>query len=1083
MLPDNYTVALRRLTTTIKKLKNQPEILKQYDGVIREQLQSGVVEMVPQDQIPPPGDVHYLPHRTVVRLDRDTTKVRVVYDASSKVFGPSLNDCLHIGPSLNPLLFDILLRFRVHEVALTADIEKAFLNIEIDPEHRDFVRFLWVEDPNKESPEVMVLRFARVVFGVNSSPFILNATIRHHLNTCLPVDSALARELLKSLYVDDYVSGNGDVDSAFKLAKEIKLCLKSGGFNMRKWSSNPESLLKSLEQDEAFSDDFEKSNGPRVEEEDESFSKSVFKQSTEKEQKVLGMLWNPTQDELINDLNKTLGDVDAQPATRRLILSTATRFFDPLGLIAPVILPFKMMFQKLCKAGKDWDELVDAELNHQWLATLSDLRQAGRVSFKRCYAKGLNGDKVNSVQLHCFADASEKAYGAVVYMRVEYEARVECQIVSSKTRVAPLAKQTIPRLELLSNLTATRLLNSVSQALDGVKIDDIFNWTDSMISLWWITNTDKEYKQFVENRVAEIRRNSRPEQWRYCPTADNLADIASRGIKSTELKESSLWLHGPDFLSKSSEQWPVQPTVVQVREDLSELKSFKPAVSGLVTTCVQGKEEEASLDNLINLENFSSLTKLLRVTVLVVLFIEKLKRTRCREGTEEDFTKLYRQAEMMWIRHVQQEIPKSDKYPQRKSLLGLYRDEEGILRCRGRIGMSSLPYDTRFPILLPRSQYFTKLVILKCHDQVMHNGVAKTLVQVRSRYWIVKGRQTVKSIINKCVLCKKLEGRPYGTPPTSQLPGFRLSDEFVFTSIGVDFAGPVYFKDIYHKSDDMNKAYIVLYTCASSRAVHLDVVPRLTTEAFVRSFKRFIARRGVPNLVVSDIGSTFKSEELKKLLADHRIEWKYQLNCLKKTVGTARVSYEELLSVVVEIEGILNSRPLTYVDDELRSPLTPSQLVIGRRLLSKEDKTPSEAPQTRSELSRRAKYLTTVLSQFWRRWQKEYLTELRVHHNCQLKNRQPTVNVGDVVCIHKDRTPRLFWNMGVVKALITGRDGFHRAAVVRTRSGDRVIDVTRPLKKLFPVETGLGVHERQKGNTDFPITFVGNAEQEHVAEH
>ncbi|XP_068675638.1 uncharacterized protein [Montipora foliosa] len=372
-------------------------------------------------------------------------------------------------------------------------------------------------------------------------------------------------------------------------------------------------------------------------------------------------------------------------------------------------------------------------------------------------------------------------------MRVEYEARVECQIVSSKTRVAPLAKQTIPRLELLSNLTATRLLNSVSQALDGVKIDDIFNWADSMISLWWITNTDKEYKQ------------------------------------------------------------------------------------------------------------------------------------------------------------------------------------------------------------------------------------------------------TVKSIINKCVLCKKLEGRSYGTPPTSQLPGFRLSDEFAFTSIGVDFAGPVYVKDIYQKSDDMNKAYIVLYTCASSRAVHLDVLPRLTTEAFVRSFKRFLARRGVPNLVVSDNGSTFKSEELKKLLADHRIEWKFNValaswwggfferlvrstkRCLKKTLGTARVSYEELLSVVVEIEGILNSRPLTYVDDELRSPLTPSQLVIGRRLFSKEEKTPSEAPQTRSELSRRAKYLTTVLSQFWRRWQKEYLTELRVHHNCQLKNRQPTVNVGDVVCIHKDRTPRLFWNMGVVK--------------------------------------------------------------------
>ena len=141
VLPDSYSAASRRLTTTIKKLKDQPEILKQYDQVVSEQLPSGVVELVPQDQIPQPGSVHYLPHRAVVRLDRDTTKMRVVYDASSKVFGPSLNDCLHIGPSLNPYLFDILLRFRVHEVALTADTEKAFLNIEIDPEHRDFLRF------------------------------------------------------------------------------------------------------------------------------------------------------------------------------------------------------------------------------------------------------------------------------------------------------------------------------------------------------------------------------------------------------------------------------------------------------------------------------------------------------------------------------------------------------------------------------------------------------------------------------------------------------------------------------------------------------------------------------------------------------------------------------------------------------------------------------------------------------------------------------------------------------------------------------------------------------------------------------
>ena len=186
---------------------------------------------------------------------------------------------------------------------------------------------------------------------------------------------------------------------------------------------------------------------------------------------------------------------------------------------------------------------------------------------------------------------------------------------------------------------------------------------------------------------------------------------------------------------------------------------------------------------------------------------------------------------------------------------------------------------------------------LKCHDQVMHNGVAETLVQLRSGYWIVKGRQTVKSIMNKCVLCKKLEGRPYETPPASQLPGFRLSDEFAFTSIGVDFVGPVYVKDIYHKNADMNKSYIVLYTCAFSRAVHLDLVPRLTTEAFMRSFKRFIARRSVPNLVVSDNGSIFKSEELRKLLAVHHIEWKFNVALAPWWEDFLNVSLDQLNAV------------------------------------------------------------------------------------------------------------------------------------------------------------------------------------------
>ena len=286
------------------------------------------------------------------------------------------------------------------------------MNIKIDSEHRDVLRFLWVDDVNKESPEIKLIRFTRVVFGVNASPFILNATIRHHVNTCMLNENAFALEFLKSLYVDDFASGAKDVNNTFSLSKEIKLCPKSGGFNITKRNSNSASLFQSLKQDAAFSGGF-------------STSSKVFKQGTEEEQKVLGMLWNPNQDELIYDLTKILEGVDVQPATRRLIRGTVTRFFDPLGLISPVILPFKIMFQKLCNVQRDWDELVDTELNQEWLSTLSDLRPARRVSFRRCHAEGLGGNDVNRSNFTVLQMRRKRRTEQFFYMRVEYESRVE----------------------------------------------------------------------------------------------------------------------------------------------------------------------------------------------------------------------------------------------------------------------------------------------------------------------------------------------------------------------------------------------------------------------------------------------------------------------------------------------------------------------------------------------------------------------------------------------------------------------------------------------------------------------------------
>ena len=245
-LTSNYENSFSRMKGQIKRLKRAPEVLKEYDSIIKEQLSSGVIEKV--TELEGACRVHYLPHQAVIRKDAETTKLRIVYDASSKEGknGISLNDCLHTGPSLNPLLFEILVRFRENRVALVGDIEKAFLNISVDVKDRDCLRFLWVDDVRDRSSSVVVYRFCRVVFGLNASPFLLNGTIRHHLGTYAEADPEFVRKMVESFYVDDLVSGDSTTDKAYDLYSKAKVRMANGGFKLRKWKTNDPKLKERI---------------------------------------------------------------------------------------------------------------------------------------------------------------------------------------------------------------------------------------------------------------------------------------------------------------------------------------------------------------------------------------------------------------------------------------------------------------------------------------------------------------------------------------------------------------------------------------------------------------------------------------------------------------------------------------------------------------------------------------------------------------------------------------------------------------------------------------------------------------------
>ena len=480
-IPLNYSNSLVRLKSQLNKLHASPDILEQYNGVIMEQLESGIIEVVPEED--EATKVSYLPHQSVVREQAETTKVRVVYDASCKdrTTKTSLNDCLHVGPALNPLMFDILIRFRENPVVLISDIEKAFLNIEVHNEDRDCLRFLWVKDTHAANLEVITYRFKRVVFGVNSSPFLLNAVLRHHLEKYKEIDPQFVDCLTKSFFVDDLVTSCRSSEEAYLLYEKAKSRMMEGGFKLRKWKTNVDELsVKILERE---------SEGPSDKnslENDQAKTKPIFK--PESANKVLGLTWNKEADSLQFNFDKIVEGSNLIVATKRVILSTLATLFDPLGLISPLAVPAKVLFQDLCLTKLNWDEPLPPNELSRWEEWVKSLRQVKTITAPRSLQNGIKGE-ILKTNLHGFGDASGKAYCATIYIVHETSEGVYSSLVCSKTRIAPLKKLSIPRLELMAAKILTTLMDTVVNALSPhTKIDEIRYWTDSMTVLYWIQN-------------------------------------------------------------------------------------------------------------------------------------------------------------------------------------------------------------------------------------------------------------------------------------------------------------------------------------------------------------------------------------------------------------------------------------------------------------------------------------------------------------------------------------------------------------------------------------------------------------------
>ena len=638
-LPSNHDGSVRRLNSLLRKLR-RTDMLSEYDAVIREQLKAGVVEKAP-DEIT--GKEFYLPHRAVVRENAESTKLRIVYDASARAHdnAPSLNECLYTGPPLQNQLWSVITRNRFHAVAVAGDLQKAFLQVRVCEAERDALRFHWIVD--LQSTEIETLRFTRVVFGLAPSPFLLNGVIQQHLESLESRFPKSVMEMRKSLYVDDLISGGSTQGEAMQLKCDAVQVFNEAKFKLHKWHSNVPELETNCDNGEP------------------SYAKQQLGEpSTNEGCKLLGLKWNKVDDTLHVSF-------PTQPATltKRGILASLAKVYDPLGVVSPTMLEGKLIYREVCELKRSWDEPLPEAVANQWSKWERQLPEA--VSILRSLTS--HHEPIQEVQLHAFGDASGRGVCAAVYAVVTQASGVTQGLVTAKSRLAKKGL-TIPRLELVAGHMAVNLAANVRGALQGFTLaKNIQCWLDSTVALHWL-NGQGEYRQFVANRVNTKIQSHPNTLWRHVPTTVNPTDIGSRG---GSVADATLWWNGPSWLTDPS-QWPAeirtQPT--------DESKAGRKVQRELFAFGVEGSDDlDAVLDK-------SGLRKAMRVCAWISRFTHNSRHPSAKiEGaltTEEIAAQ-----ELFWVKRAQRQGMSAITFAEDTVQLNLQLNVEGVWECRGRI--------------------------------------------------------------------------------------------------------------------------------------------------------------------------------------------------------------------------------------------------------------------------------------------------------------------------------------------------------------------------------------------------------------
>ncbi|MES9882784.1 MAG: hypothetical protein ABW185_18100 [Sedimenticola sp.] len=1062
-LTNNRSQAIKRAKTLDSSLRKDPNKKEHFMNFMQ-----GVLDNKHAELAPPLTDDEerwYLPIFGVYH-PRKPNQIRAVFDSSAKHNGISLNDVLLTGPDMTNSLLGVLLRFRKESVAATTDVQQMFHCFYVREDHRNFLRFLWYKDNNMDN-DLVEYRMCVHVFGNAPSPAIATYGLRKTAEASVETFGQDVKAFVEhDFYVDDGLASRPTAPQLVDLLKRTKNALQSeGNLRLHKIASNDDDVMKAFPTSDLAKD-----------------LQQLYLDDAELPlQRSLGLIWDINSDSFTFRVSR-----EQKPYSRRGLLSTVNSLFDPLGFVAPVTIHGKLILRDLVSEGQDWDEPLPTDCEQQWTDWRNSLSLLEYLHIPRTYSSSSLSDCTRK-EIHIFSDASEKAIAAVAYLKTTSpDGSQQLGFILGKAKVAPKHGHTIPRLELCAAVLAIEIAETITDQI-GIKADIVKFYTDSKVVLGYINNRTRRFFVYVANRVDKIRRSSKPEQWGYVSTNKNPADSATRPTAAANI-ESSPWLVGPTYLLDGNNHEHSSDTEYQLCSP-DEDKEVTPTVEVLKTTV-----SRCNMLGSHRFERFSRWTDLVQ-TIVRRQHIANCFRHQseckgwhtCSKSRSVDASLA---AEHTIIRAVQQEvfgreilaITENRPLPRDSQLLSLNPviDKNGLLCVGGRLNRADLSVTERNPVIIPSKHHLGTLLIRHHHEKVEHQGRHFTEGAVRSAgYWIIGCKRKLSLIIHKCVKCRKLRGK-FESQKMSDLPVDRITPGPAFTSVGVDTFGPWSIITRRTRGGQANsKRWAILFTCLTTRAIHIEVVEDMSTSSFINALRRFVAIRGNVKEFRSDRGTNFigaidklnitainvEDGPMEDYLYKNGAVWIFNpphashmggvwermigvtrriLDSLLTNVAAGKLTHEVLVTLMAEVTAIVNARPLVPVSSDPECPeiLSPAMLLTGKTnttsALGEFDMKDLYKAQWRS--------VQALADHFWSRWRREYLHTLQIRHKWH--DEHSNIKLGDVILLVDDEVCRNDWPVGVIVNPLPSDDGKVRKAEVRVMRDGKPTVYTRPVTKM-----------------------------------